>query len=176
MLLYISGFNSTPKAFISNNQSVDVYYVIENDYAKDISRLGEIIRQHPNHIDIAGHSTGGFYALTLKTIFPDQIRRLHLINPAMDLVKILGNNSEPKAQEFLENGRTDMVAQYNRNRILSKNPDVFLYQGLLDDRVDVQYNTLFVREENTCIYPDMGHRFSEQEFLQIMGDILSHQG
>ena len=45
MLLYISGFNSTPKAFISNNQSVDVYYVIENDYAKDISRLGEIIRR-----------------------------------------------------------------------------------------------------------------------------------
>jgi pimeloyl-ACP methyl ester carboxylesterase len=176
MLLYISGFNSTPKAFISNNQSVDVYYVIENDYAKDISQLGEIIRQHPNYIDITGHSTGGFYALTLKTIFPDQIRRLHLINPAMDLVKILGNNPEPKAQEFLENGRTDMIAQHSRNHALSKNPDVFLYQGLLDDRVDVQYNTLFVREENTCVYPDMGHRFSEQEFLQIMRDILSQQG
>lgn len=176
MLLYISGFNSTPKAFISDNQSVDVYYVIENNYAKDISRLGEVIRQHPNQIDIAGHSTGGFYALALKTIFPDQIRRLHLINPAMDLVKILGNNPEPKAQEFLENGRTDMVAQYVKNESLSKAPDVFLYQGLLDDRVDVQYNTLFAREENTCVYPDMGHRFSEQEFLQIMRDILSHQG
>jgi hypothetical protein len=57
MLLYISGFNSTKKAFISNNQSIDVYYVIENDYAKDISQLGEIIRQHPK-VDIAGHSTG----------------------------------------------------------------------------------------------------------------------
>lgn len=175
MLLYISGFNSTKKAFISNNQSIDVYYVIENDYAKDISQLGEIIRQHPE-VDIAGHSTGGFYALTLKTIFPDQIRRLYLINPAMDLVKVLGKNPEPKAQEFLENGRTDMVAQYVRNHVFAKHPDVYLYQGLLDDRVDVQYNTLFVREENTFVYPDMGHRFSEQEFLQIMRDILSHQG
>jgi pimeloyl-ACP methyl ester carboxylesterase len=99
MLLYISGFNSTPKAFISNNQSVDVYYVIENDYAKDISQLGEIIRQHPNYIDITGHSTGGFYALTLKTIFPDQIRRLHLINPAMDLVKI---TLSPRRRNFLK--------------------------------------------------------------------------
>jgi hypothetical protein len=69
-----------------------------------------------------------------------------------------------------------MIAQHSRNHALSKNPDVFLYQGLLDDRVDVQYNTLFVREENTCVYPDMGHRFSEQEFLQIMRDILSQQG
>jgi hypothetical protein len=59
----------------------------------------------------------------------------------MDLVKVLGKNPEPKAQEFLENGRTDMVAQYVRNHVFAKHPDVYLYQGLLDDRVDVTIQT-----------------------------------
>ena len=111
MLLYISGFNSTPKPWIpvtlkeQLDQNEVVYYVLKNVLSEDLKNLREIM-------------------------------------------------------------------QANEDYFKSPSP-VCLYQGMLDDRVDIPYNEkmMLALAGHVYRYPDLGHKFDQSGFRMTLRDV-----
>jgi predicted esterase YcpF (UPF0227 family) len=176
MLLYISGFNSTPKPWIpvtlkeQLDQNEVVYYVLKNVLSEDLKNLREIITQSQDNLILIGHSTGGFLALTLLREF-DKVIAAHCINPAFNLIDALDKN--PDAINFLKERSLILeIMQANADYFKSPSP-VCLYQGMLDDRVDIPYNEkmMLALAGHVYRYPDLAHKFDQDGFRMILRDV-----
>lgn len=197
MILYISGFGSTKKFYIKPILQSEFptskieYYVLTNDFAADTDALSHIIVSTSEPITIIGHSTGGFYALSLYdwvlwAFKVDEnvdslhdakrnckIESLHLINPAINLSTVLSNNDA--AKEMLSVHKSGLSNLENSINYTFSEPSwpIAIYQGQLDDRIDTKFNAEFAKKNGIVIqkYPHMGHRFDSQEFLELVKDI-----
>lgn len=179
MILYISGFQSTRKQYIQDsikNKFPDqdvVYYVLENVFSKDLSNVMAICDANKEDVFIIGHSTGGFLGLCCYMECKNVIA-VHMINPAIDLLWSLDKN--PNAGVILK--EREMIAKWvHKIGRFYDEPvkPICLYQGIYDDRVDMDYNRKFISLNGGNVYEyEIGHRFDQSQFEIILKDIFKY--
>jgi predicted esterase YcpF (UPF0227 family) len=173
MILYISGLNSSYKSYIKTTLDSQFktdcsYYVIQGDFQVDMKKLLEIV-DGVNEVFVIGHSTGGFYGLTLFRMVSNVIC-VNLINPAIDLTWSINKNNPTN---HFDTHQINKVKNDNDLYYKDKVFPIYCYQGLDDDRVNVEYNRLFIKKCSGTIdlISAFGHRFSEIEFKTILSRI-----
>lgn len=193
MILYISGFGSSKKPYIQPILQSEFptskieYYVLTNNFRVDLENLKEIVDASTEPITIIGHSTGGFHALCLyEWIFPRKldmsiydakrnckIESIHLINPAINLLGVLSNNDDARNMLMLSHDIISECESKLNELFTSPKWPIAIYQGQLDDRVDMKFNSDFAKKNGISIqkYPHLGHRFDSQEFMELVKDI-----
>jgi len=196
MILYISGFGSTKKSYIkpilqSEFPTSEIkYYVLTNDFTLDQENLKEIVDASSEPVTIIGHSTGGFHALSIyswvlrsweigSNITIQEIKRkckiesLHLINPAINLREVLTNNDAAKGMLGRASNLISNCGILINSLFSSPSWPIAIYQGQLDDRIDIKFNAKFAKKNGIIIqkYPHLGHRFDSQEFMMLIKDI-----
>jgi pimeloyl-ACP methyl ester carboxylesterase len=171
--LYISGMGSVYKLWITVRLQQFfgqhcVYYVLKNTFSLDCAHLDQMIADLPAPVRLIGHSTGGFHGLRLSHANDKRVASLHLINPAINLLDIVANY--PLAAPFLV--EKEMIdAAFNRfdQRVVGTNHPKFIYQGVRDAIVFPAYNRKKAGDYGATYLPlDLGHRFDESAFVQLL--------
>lgn len=194
MILYISGFGSTRKSYIKPILQSEFptskieYYVLTNNFIHDLENLREIVDQCQEPITIIGHSTGGFHALCLyewalpaATTLSDakrqsKIESIHLINPAINLIQVLSTNVDARTMLTFAGGIIDECETRISDCFTQPSWPIAIYQGELDDRIDMKFNSQFAKTNGISItkFPHLGHRFDSQEFLELIKAISNN--
>lgn len=178
MILYISGYNSTRKEWILEDLTKYFpdefinYYVLSGDYDTDITTISEIISNAKMPVYIIGHSTGGFWALSMYRMFKDKVIGIHCINPALDIIDAMR-----KINGTYLSSIDRLYAEYSKNIDIAykEKIPICIYQSINDEIVDINFNKTYCLLCAGHLFDyTFGHRFDQTIFNELLKKIKEY--